>query len=391
MASDNRIFSRDFILATLANFSNALGQQMLTATLPLYVLALGGSQADAGLVAGFNAIVSLLLRPLTGWAVDAWARRPLVLIGTACFSVANIIYEFSTTVPQLLVGRAVHGLGISSYSVSSNAFIADITPPARRAEAIGFFAIAMDIGLITGPAIGFFIVSLVGFQLLFWFSAGLAFVAFLISWLPRERRVRPAVRQPWSPGNSLFCVDAWPVMVMSLCLGLGLGPHFAFLSIFAESKGVPNPGFYFTVQALALMASRTFSGRLADRRGREFVIIPGMIAAALALLLLPLWSDLPHFMISAALFGLGFGSAQPATMALLVDRVRLEQRGVAMSTYFIGFDVGISIGSIGFGQISQTFGFPVMWTIAAGCVLLGITGVAAHRRFQPRRAEVPTG
>ena len=88
----NRLFTKDFILAALANLSNAFGMQMLVATLPLYVINLGGSQTDAGLVSGALAFTALLFRPLMGYLTDAWRRRPLVLMGTACYGLASIVY-----------------------------------------------------------------------------------------------------------------------------------------------------------------------------------------------------------------------------------------------------------------------------------------------------------
>jgi len=58
-----RLFTPDFIFATIANFANAFGLQMLAATLPVYVISLGGSQAEAGLVTGAMAITAFLFRP----------------------------------------------------------------------------------------------------------------------------------------------------------------------------------------------------------------------------------------------------------------------------------------------------------------------------------------
>ncbi|HLH75073.1 MAG TPA: MFS transporter [Chloroflexota bacterium] len=377
---EERLFTADFIFATLANFFNSFGQQMVSATLPVYVLALGGSDADAGLVTGALAFTALLLRPLIGWLADTWRRRPLVLIGTSCYGLASIVYLLAGSVPVLVLGRILHGYGLSNYTTAANAYLADIAPPRRRAEAIGFYAAAADIGLITGPAVGFFIIALLGFHRLFYLSAGLAFTAFVVSIFAREKRQKPTEkRPPWSPKTGIVALDALPIAWTAFCLGCGFGPVNAFISIFAESRGIGNPGLYFTVQALALMFSRTFSGRLADRRGRAFVMIPGLIISALALALLPLAHDLPRFMLSAALFGMGFGATQPATMALVVDRVPAVQRGLAMSTYFMGFDSGISLGSIGLGVLSQSLGFGVTWPIAAACLLLGLLGLLAAR------------
>ena len=382
---EERLFTSDFIFATLANFFNAFGSQMVTATLPVYVLALGGTDADAGLVSGALAFSALVMRPLIGWLTDAWRRRPLVLIGTSCYGLASLIYMVAGSVPVLILGRIVHGYGLSNYTTAANAYLADIAPPRRRAEAIGFYAAAADVGLITGPAMGFFIISLLGFHRLFYFSAGLAFAAFVVSIFAHEQRKKPVGKRPaWSPKTGLISLDAAPIAWTALCLGMGFGPVGAFVSIFAESRGIGNPGFYFTAQALALMVSRTFSGRLADRRGRAFVMIPGLLVTALALALLPLAHDFPHFMVSAALFGLGFGATQPATLALVVDRVHPDQRGLAMSTYFMGFDTGISLSSIGLGVVIQTWGFGVMWPISAACVLLGLLGLLGTRSSDHR-------
>lgn len=376
----DRLFTSDFVFATLANFANAFGQQMLVATLPVYVISLGGSQAEAGLVSGALAFTALLFRPFVGWLTDAWRRRPLVLIGTSCYGFASVVYLLAGSIPLLLLGRFVHGFGLSCYTTAANAYVADIAPLKRRAEAVGLFSAAQAVGLIIGPVIGFMIVGWIGFQHLFYFSGGLAFTAFTISIFARERRQPQEIkRQPWSSHTGIVAIDALPAAWMALCMGMGFGTVNAFIAIFAQPRGVANPGFYFTVQAIALLISRTFTGRLADRHGRTITIIPGIILMAIALALLPLAHGFPSFVISASLFGLGFGTAQPATMALLIDRVRPEQRGLATSTYFAGFDAGISIGAILLGVVNQHWGFGVMWSLAAACTLFGLAGLLADR------------
>jgi len=376
-----RLLTSDFVFTTLANFANAFGMQMLVATLPVYVIRLGGSQVDAGLVSGAIAFTALLFRPLVGWLTDAWRRRPLVLIGTSCYGLASVVYLLAGSIPLLVLGRFVHGFGLSCYTTAANAYVADIAPLRRRGEAMGVFSAAQAVGLIVGPVIGFVLVEAVGFQRLFYFSGGLAFTAFLISLFARERRQPWEItRQPWSPRTGIVAVDALPVAWTALCMGMGFGTVNAFIAIFAQLRGVQNPGFYFMVQAIALLVSRAFAGRLADQYGRPVVIVPGILLMAAALGLLPLAYGFAYFVTSASLFGLGFGTAQPATMALLIDRVRPEQRGLATSTYFTGFDAGISIGSLLLGMVSQHWGFGVMWTLAAACTLLGLAGLMADRQ-----------
>lgn len=370
------LFTSNFCSTVAANFANSFGQQMLVATLPVYVISMGESQAAAGLVSGALALTALLFRPFMGWLTDAWRRRPLILIGVFCYGLASVVYLLARGIPLLLFGRFIHGFGLSCYTTASNAYIADIAPLRRRGEAVGIFSSAHAVGLILGPVAGFAIISALGFHNLFYFSGGLAFSALLISLLAREKR-RPSdlPHQPWSLRTGVIAFDALPMAWMALCMGMGFGAMSAFISIFARSRGIQNPGFYFTVQAIALLVSRIFAGRLADRRGRTVAIVPGIIMVGAALVVLPLAHSVLLFALSASLLGLGFGAAQPATMALLIDRVNPEQRGLATGTYYTGFDMGVSAGAILLGAVSEMWGFEVMWPLAAFFTMLGLGGV----------------
>jgi MFS family permease len=370
----------DFVLATLTNFVNSFSLQMLVATLPVYVISLGGSHADAGLVSGALALTAMLFRPLLGRLTDAWGRRPLILMGTSFYGVASVVYLLAGSIPLLVLGRLVQGFGLSCYGTASNAYVADISPLKRRAEAVGLFSAAQAVGYIIGPVIGFMLAGSTGFRHLFYFSGGLAIMAFAISIFTQERRQPWKIkRQPWSLRTSIVAVDALPFAWMALCMSIGFGAINAFIAIFAQSRGVQNPGFYFMVQAIALLVSRMFVGRLADRVSRAAVIIPGVILMAVALAMLPLTNGFQAFAISASLYGIGFGAAQPSSMALLFDRIRPEQRGLATSTYFMGFDVGVVIGTLLLGVVSLHWGFGVMWSISAACALLALVGILMDR------------
>jgi MFS family permease len=378
LPTSERLFTTAFILVISANLVNALGAQMAGAILPVYVVSRGGSDFRAGLVTGMLAFTALLLRPFVGWLADAWRRRPMVLFGTGCYTIANLMYALFGSLPVLLISRVIHGYGLSNYSTGSSAFLADIAPPSRRAEAMGYYSVAMDIGLLWGPALAFFLANYTGLQPIFFLTAALACVAFLLSVPVKEHRPpRIGPMPPWRPSTGIVSKPALPAAWMAFCMGMGVGPITAFIAIFERQRGVGNPGLYFTVQALALMLSRTFSGRVSDRRGRAFVIVPGLFSMAAGLLVLPFAHTLLQMMLSAALIGMGFGSSQPATMALTVDSVSLNERGMAVSTYFIGFDSGISLGSFALGAIATSFGFGAAWVVAAGCVLLGMVAISA--------------
>lgn len=381
-AVDERLLSANFVFTVLTNFFYALGGQMTNAIVPMYVLSIGGTNAEAGLIGGIASITALVVRSLIGWVTDVWRRRPVILLGTMLYAVANFIYSISGAIGMIIFGRVIQGLGISCYSTASTSYVADIAPPKRRAEAIGLFAAANSLGLILGPAIGFYLIALLGYHGLFYIVTGISAVAGIVSLFAKEKiKPRETKRPAWSWRSGIVAVEALPIAWTALCLGMAYGSLTTFIAIFATARGIANPGFYFTVQAIMLLLSRTFSGRFADKYGRAFVIAPGLVAMALALGMLPLMYDLSGFMISAALMGLGFGTAQPATMALLVDQVRADQRGLAVATYSMGYDGGMFLGASLFGVVTQVWGFNVMWTAVAVCVLLGLLGILRTSRM----------
>jgi MFS family permease len=380
--TQEKVFTSDFVFANVANFFVSLGQQMLVATLPVYIISLGGTPADAGLVNGAAAVMALLIRPVSGYLADAWRRRPVVLLGCLFYVVANFNYLLSSSVVGVGVGRVFHGFALSNYTTAANTYVADISPRKRRAEAIGIFAATADVGLITGPAVGFAIAAALGFHELFLASMAMSILALVSSMFARERDKASGIRPAWTFRTGLISVHALPQSWMAFCFGMGIGPLNTFLSIYATTRGIQNPGFYFTAQACALLLSRTFAGRLADRRGRVIVIVPGILAMVAAVAILPLAADLPLFLVSAVLWGVGFGSAQPASLALLVDRASGGQRALALSTYFMGFDVGIGVGAVALGFISQAFGWEITWVLSATVIALALVGTWSPRRGQ---------
>src|SRR5581483_2835778 len=113
-------------------------------------------------------------------------------------------------------------------------------------------------------------------------------------------------------------------------LTIPYGTVVSFLPLVAIERSIPSVGAYFTVYAVALIAARSCSGRIADRFGRATVIVPGLLAAAVGIWVIGVAYGLPLLLVGSALYGFGFGSAQPALYALTIDRVAPEARGLAM-------------------------------------------------------------
>jgi MFS family permease len=156
-----------------------------------------------------------------------------------------------------------------------------------------------------------------------------------------------------------------------MCMTMTFGAVISFLPLFVQAHNLGNPGLYFTVYATIVVASRPIAGRMADRFGRERVIVPGMACLVVAMTLLAFTTTWWGLLWAAALQGLGFGCVHPAVMALVVDRSTQHDRGPALATLMGAFDIGVGLSAIGLGLVLEQTNFTVTYLCAAGIALIG--------------------
>lgn len=343
--------------------------------MPLYARTLGIPEDRIGLIIGFFAVSSMVIKPLGGWGADRAGRKPIMLAGAALFSSSSMLYGWSHTVGALLGVRLLHGAGMGLYPAAGAAMVADLSPPARRGEAMGFWGAAGSVALAAGPLCSIWIVDRWGFSTLFQVSTGIALVALLLTAMQRETLAR-AVATPFTAGSLLSRAAVFPSAVI-FCLMTTYGAQVAFLAIYAQSRGA-NPGIFFLVMAVVIALARGYAGVISDRAGRAPVAVAGLTAAAAALVVLAVGDGIGALGAAGALYGLGLGASQPALMAWAVDLVGPEERGKAMGTFFAAFELGIASGAVGFGALLARTSFPVMF-LAAATMALVAAALAASR------------
>lgn len=368
----SKIWTRDFIFICIANFFIFLGFQMTLPTLPLFVKELGGSDQLIGIVVGVFTFSALLLRPYAGHALENQGRRFVYMIGLAVFVLSVGSFAIVPSVMLLILLRIIQGAGWGFSTTASGTIATDIIPPSRRGEGLGYFGLSGNVALALGPTLGLALVDKISFSSLFLICAGLGFVALLLSLMIEYKKVEKSPHKTTTISFDLFEKTAIQPSVLLFFLTVTLGGIASFLPLFAAQKGVSGIEGYFLVYALFLFISRTFSGRLYDLKGHLYVFLPGSILIFAAMLLLAWLPSTFILLFAAAIYGLGFGSVQPALQAWAVEEAAANRKGMANATFFSFFDLGIGIGAMIFGQVAFHLGYSFIYIISAISVFVSM-------------------
>ncbi|GIN61027.1 MFS transporter [Robertmurraya siralis] len=365
-----KIWTKDFSLIVFSNFFIFLGFQMTLPTLPLFVEELGGNDQLIGLVVGIFTFSALVMRPFAGKALETKGRRFVFMTGLAIFILSVATYGLVHSLIFLFIMRVVQGIGWGYSTTASGTIATDLIPANKRGEGMGYYGLSGNIALAFGPTLGLALAGKISFTQLFLICALLGLVSIILASFIRYKKIEPitVAHKKWD----LFEKTAIPPSLLLFFITVTFGGIASFLPIYALQKGVSGIEWYFLLYALALLVSRTFAGRLYDRKGHRAVYIPGTLLIIIAMVLLA-WLPNSYLLYSAGiLYGLGFGTVQPALQAWSVKESPPHRRGMANATFFSFFDLGVGIGAICFGQIAHWFGYSSIYFVSAASVFISI-------------------
>ena len=381
------LFTRNFVVLCISTLLFFESMFLLLAVLPVFIVQeLHGTESQVGVVVGVFALAAVMIRPTSGWLVERWNRKLGLALGALIYCIGPLLYTMAESVPVMIGFRLFHGLGIALFTTASSVLVADIAPPSRRGEAMGYYGMMMNVAMATGPVAGAAFVERSGFTQLFWLSALLALACLAILSLLSEPTRGP--RPPHSPAErpSLLSRSAVFPGFIAICMTMSFGAVLSFLPLFAQARTLGNPGLYFIVYSIAVIIARPVSGKWSDRFGRAQVIIPGMLLLSIAMTLLAYADSMPWLLSVATLQGIGFGTVQPALMAFCVDRVTERDRGPALATLMMAFDIGHGLSAIGLGLLLEQTNFTTMFLFTGGVSLLGAVALAGATKRQAAKA-----
>ncbi|MDP4549989.1 MFS transporter [Alkalihalobacillus macyae] len=368
--SKEKIWTRDFIFICISNFFIFAGFQMTLPTLPLFVNELGGSDQLIGFVVGIFTLSALLIRPWSGHVLESLGRRVVFLIGLFVFVISVGSYAFTGSLILLFLMRVVQGLGWGMSTTAVGTIATDLIPQKRRGEGMGYFGLAGNLAMAFGPALGLLIIAVFDFSSMFLIAASAGFISFVIAAFIRYKPANktPVPKKKWD----VFEKSALMPSLLLFFITMVFGGIATFLPLYAEQLGIDGIEWYFVVFAFSLMAVRAFAGRIYDRKGHKAIFLPGALLILAAMIDLVLLSNQFMLLLAAFLFGIGFGSVQPALQAWAVNEAPLNRKGMANATFFSAFDLGVGLGAMFFGLIASKFGYADIYLTAGISVIISM-------------------
>lgn len=375
-----------FYLAFLANFLFFSSMHLLITPLPLYIEKIGGQASEVGLAMGSFAIASIITRPYMGRLADTWGRKPTLLVGAIMFILGPLSYIVARSVPLLLAARMFHGIGIAAFTSAYFALIADVTPAARRGEALGVGGVAPFVSMIVASPLGTSLIGRVSFPVIFLGAALAALSSLIIVILLQEPEKASVAPDPErrDEGGLLQVArlrGVWAGSLATLAVGLTYGATYSFLPLFARDRGLGNVGFFFTVSGIVIMLTRFILGRISDKIGRVPVILPMFVVLAISMTGLNWTYGFFMLLLMAFMNGLGFGGTRVGLDTLVVDSAPTGATGAALGILFTCFDTGIGVGSVATGIFASLTGYGNMYLLLAViCIFTTVAFGAVMRR-----------
>ncbi|PCD05584.1 MFS transporter [Peribacillus simplex] len=373
--SRTRLWTKDFVIVSSINFFITLIFYLLMVTLAIYAVnELDASTSEAGLISGIFIIGTLIGRLFIGRFIDSIGRKKTLFIGLIFFTLTTILYFVDLGIGFLLVNRLIHGMAMGMASTATGTIVAQIIPPTRKGEGIGYYSMSATLATAIGPFIGLFMAQHTSFQVIFSFCLALGVISLITAFFLYVPALKVTAKVTESKGfklSNFIEPKALPISIITLLLAFCYSSVLSFISFYAiEINLVNTASFFFVVYAVAVLLSRPFSGPLMDRKGSNFIMYPAFIIFGVGLLLLSMTTNSFTLLAAGFLIGLGFGNMQSSSQAIAVKLTPPHRMGMATSTFFIMLDAGLGFGPYILGFIIPVTGYSTLYVILGVLVIL---------------------
>lgn len=366
----DKLWNSNYLKVWTLNFIIHFAFTLIVPLLPLYLTDTFGAGKDTvGLVLAGYSIVALIVRPFSGFMVDSFPRKAVLIVCSFFFFAVFAGYLCAGSLVMFAIFRTLHGAPFGATSVAASTVAIDVLPSSRRAEGMGYYGLANNLATVIGPILAIYCLQAFdgNFQALFVISMVISFFGVVLSYsvnLPKRDYV---------PGKKVMSLDRFFLMkgareaATMLCFSFSYGVVSTYVAIYGREKlGITSgTGLFFSLLAVGLILSRLTGARaLRENRVSRNATL-GMLVSLVGYAVFALLQNRVGYYSAAFIIGLGNGHMYPAFLNMFINLAEHNQRGTANSSILTAWDAGVGLGVLVGGVLSEHFGYASAFIFAA--------------------------
>lgn len=367
-----RLWNANYLKIWILNFIIHFSFMLIVPLLPLYLnQSYGASKDTIGIVLAGYTIMALIIRPFSGYVVDSFPRKTVLLICCFTFFAMFTGYIVAGSLTVFAIFRTLHGAPFGATTVAASTVAIDVLPSSRRTEGIGYYGLSNNLATAIGPVLAVWLLEKSGgnFQVLFVLSLLVSLTGLVLG------ATIKLPRRDFVPNKNILSLDRFFLVkgtkeaVGMLCFAFCHSIITTYVAIYGkeELSITTGTGLFFFFFATGLILSR-LTGAHALRKGqvsRNAAL--GLVLALVGYGLFALMQNAAAYYLSAFIIGLGNGHWYPAFQNMFINLADNNQRGTANSSILTAWEAGSGVGILLGGIICEHFGYH--WAFITGVAL----------------------
>ena len=364
----SKIYSKDIILVLAASFFYMASPMLVTPLITGFSGSIGASAALMGLVGGMMNLVSLFCRPLAGNLADRISKYKLSFIGAVFMTLACVGYIFAPNEAVVVIARIINGFGFACCSVCMATWMSDMLPKDKIGSGMGFYGTMNALAMAVAPAIGVSAYQTFGYRASF--VIALVFSVAIIAVIQfigdrEEPEKEPVSTDEEQKRIELIDVKVIPIALIIMLFAIPYCATQSFLVTYAETRGLHIfVSLFFPAYAVVLIVLRLSLRNLFDKLPFQVFLLAGIVSELMAILLLTLMNNNVIMILASCFLAGGYGVMSSVCQSTAILLAGKGKRGLANSTYYIGLDLGMTlgpfIGGILYGGLDIKWFYPVL-------------------------------
>lgn len=387
------ILSKNILLLLISGFFYFASPMLVTPLITGFSESLGAGAALMGMVGGMMNLCSLFCRPAVGSFIDRVSKYRLSMAGLLLMTAACAGYLFSASPLMVLFFRIVNGAGFALCSSSMSTWVSLLLPPDRIGSGMGIYGMMNALAMAVTPSIGVVLYQTLGYRVSFVIAAVFTALAMVLIQFVTDRGEpvpRPVSSEAGERGNKVtdspkrLTIVEPKVLPIALIIMLFAIPYCAtqsFIVRYTETRSLAvTVSLFFPIYAAALLLLRLTMRNLFDRLRFPVFFAGSSVCAFLAILLLALMQSNLPMCAAAVLMAGGYGIMSSVCQSRAIVVAGREHAGLGNSTYYIGLDLGMTLGPVLGGLLYGSVDVRLFYPLLLLCVPAAVLVFFLNRR-----------